>query len=83
MSFKLFDQYKVDRLTLNGVEKDLTDNTWSDLNGVKPGAFGAVLGANELKVLDVAGNVTTVTFTLVEPAPAVPAWDADEGVHRG
>ncbi|WP_246150413.1 glycosyl hydrolase family 95 catalytic domain-containing protein [Agromyces intestinalis] len=76
VSFKLFDAYQVDRLTLNGVEKDLTDNTWSDLNGVKPGAFGAKLGANELQVFDVAGNATTVAFTLVAPAPPVPAWDS-------
>lgn len=64
VSFKLYDAGKIDRLTLNGVEKDLTDNVWSDLNGVKPGVFGAVTGVNELKVYDVWGNVTTVTFTL-------------------
>ncbi|QNP57668.1 hypothetical protein H9L22_16695 [Tessaracoccus defluvii] len=84
VSFKLFDEHKVDRLTLNGVEKDLVDNTWSDLNGVRPGVFGAVLGANELRVFDVAGNVTTVTFTLVEPAPpAHPAWDAKATYDTG
>jgi hypothetical protein len=33
VSFKLFDAYKVDKLTLNGVEKDLADNPYSDLNG--------------------------------------------------
>jgi chitodextrinase len=76
VSFSLVDEYKVDKLTLNGVEKDLTDNPYSDLNGVKPGEFGAVLGANELKVSDVAGNTTTVTFTLIAPAPAIPVWDA-------
>lgn len=65
VSFKLADEYKVDKLTLNGVEKDLTDNKWSDLNQVKPGAFGAAVGANELTVYDVAGNATTLTFTLI------------------
>jgi chitodextrinase len=74
VSFALSDEGGIDRLTLNGVEKDLTDNPYSDLNGVKPGMFGAVLGANELTVFDVAGNATTLTFTLVD-AP-VPAWDA-------
>ncbi|WP_407319759.1 PQQ-dependent sugar dehydrogenase [Isoptericola halotolerans] len=64
VSFKLYDAGKVDGLTLNGVEKDLTDNVWSDLNGVKPGKFGAVRGENTLVVRDVAGNTTTVTFTL-------------------
>jgi hypothetical protein len=76
VSFKLFDEYKVDKLTLNGVEKDLTDNPYSDLNGVKPGEFAAVLGANELKVLDVAGNVTTVAFSLV--GPSAPAWEVGQ-----
>jgi len=31
---------------------------------VKPGAFGAVEGANTLVVYDVAGNATTVRFTV-------------------
>ena len=67
VSFKLNDPNKVDRLTLNGVEKDLTDNVWSDLNGVRPGVFGARLGENTLVVHDVVGNATTVTFTLASP----------------
>ena len=77
VSFKLYDANKVDRLTLNGVEKDLTDNVWSDLNGVKPGAFGGKLGVNTLRVLDVAGNVTSVTFTLEAPAPVARLLLAD------
>ncbi|PZO56052.1 MAG: glucose dehydrogenase, partial [Leifsonia xyli] len=71
VSFKLNDAGKVDRLTLNGVEKDLTDDVWSDLNGVKPGVFGAVAGANTLVVYDAAGNATTVRFTLDVTAPSV------------
>ena len=42
ISFKLFDAGKIDKVTLNGVVKDLTDNTWSDVNFIKPGVFGAV-----------------------------------------
>ncbi|MGW8482947.1 chitobiase/beta-hexosaminidase C-terminal domain-containing protein [Microbacterium sp. NPDC055903] len=64
VSFKLYDAGKIDRLTVNGVTKDLTDNAWSDLNFVKPGAFGAVAGANTLVVYDMAGNATTVEFSL-------------------
>ena len=64
VSFKLFDQYKIDRVTINGTVKDLTDNEWSDVNFVKPGTFGAVKGRNTLVVYDVAGNTTTVKFTL-------------------
>lgn len=67
VSFKLFDAAKVDRVFVNGVEKDLSNNTWSDLNFVRPGTFGAAEGANELLVLDVAGNVTTVSFILTQP----------------
>lgn len=49
---------------MNGVVKDLSNNTWSDLNYVTPGAFGAVRGANTLVVHDAAGNTETVSFTL-------------------
>jgi hypothetical protein len=71
VSFKLHDAGKIDRLTLNGVAKDLTDDVWSDLNGVKPGTFGAVEGENTLVVYDVAGNATTVRFTLDVTGPTV------------
>jgi hypothetical protein len=42
--FGLFDKHKVDEVTLNGVEKDLIDSPYSNLDGVKPGEFGSVLG---------------------------------------
>lgn len=64
VSFKLYDANKIDRLTLNGVEKNLTDSTYSDLNGVTAGTFGGVEGQNTLVVYDVAGNATTYTFTI-------------------
>ena len=64
VSFKLNDAGKIDKLTLNGVMKDLTNNAWSDLNFVKVGAFGGVAGVNTLVVYDVAGNAKTLTFTL-------------------
>ena len=63
ISFKLYDAAKIDKVTLNGVAKNLTD-TRSDLNYVKPGVFGVVPGLNSLVVYDVAGNTTTLTFTL-------------------
>lgn len=90
VSFKLFDEFLIDKVAINGVIKDLTDNQWSDVNFVKPGVFGAVLGDNVLEVFDVAGNVTTVTFTLVGPTAQAPAWDpslvyttGDEVSHGG
>lgn len=64
VSFKLYDALKIDKVVLNGVVKDLTDNTWSDVNFVRPGIFGAVLGQNTLVTYDVAGNTTTTVFTL-------------------
>ncbi|WP_344739789.1 CocE/NonD family hydrolase [Microbacterium awajiense] len=68
VSFKLHDAGMIDRLTLNGVEKDLTNSVWSDLNYVKPGTFGGEFGENTLVVHDVAGNTQTVVFVLTEPA---------------
>lgn len=64
VSFKLHDSGKIDKVTLNGVTKDLSNNAWSDVNFVKPGVFGAVLGTNTLVVYDVAGNTTELVFTL-------------------
>lgn len=64
VSFKLNDAGKIDKVELNGVVKDLTNNAWSDLNFVKPGTFGGVAGANTLVVYDAAGNATTVEFVL-------------------
>lgn len=66
VSFTVDDAGKVDRYTLNGVEHDVADRKDVNINNIRPGTDGAQLGSNELKVYDVAGNVTTVTFTLVE-----------------
>ncbi|BDI23384.1 Ig-like domain-containing protein [Herbiconiux sp. L3-i23] len=71
VSFKLYDAGKIDKVTINGKVKDLTDNAWSDVNYVKPGTFGAVEGANTLVVYDVAGNTTTLRFTLDGTGPQV------------
>ncbi|RYZ88153.1 MAG: hypothetical protein EOP06_11460 [Proteobacteria bacterium] len=71
LSLKLNDPAKVDRVVLNGVVKDLSDNVWSDLNGIKPGVFGAVEGPNTLVSLDVLGNSSTFTFNLDTTAPLV------------
>lgn len=64
VSFKLSDAGKIDKVTLNGKVKDLTNNAWSDVNFVKPGTFGGVKGENTLVVYDVAGNTSTYTFFL-------------------
>lgn len=64
VSFKLADAGKVDRVTINGQVKDLVDNAWSDVNHLRPGAFGADEGENSLVVSDVAGNTRTTSFVL-------------------
>lgn len=64
VSFKLYDAGKIDRVVINGVVKDLVNNTWSDVNHLNPGVFGAVAGRNTLVAYDAAGNATTVEFTL-------------------
>ncbi|WP_402463686.1 Ig-like domain-containing protein [Isoptericola aurantiacus] len=79
VSFKLHDASKVAGLTLNGVEKDLTDNVWSDLNFVKPGAFGAVEGTNTLVVSDALGNETTLEFVLDTTGPEITVKPGSQG----
>lgn len=71
LNLKLNDPAKVDRVVLNGVVKDLTDNVWSDLNGIKPGVFGAVEGSNSLVLFDVLGNSSTYNFTIDTTVPLV------------
>ncbi|MDN3495469.1 hypothetical protein QL996_05975 [Planococcus sp. APC 4015] len=64
VSVKLYDAQKIDKVTINGTVKDLTNNAWSDVNFIKPGTFGAVKGENTLVVHDVAGNTRTLVFVL-------------------
>lgn len=88
VSYKLHDTDNIDRVVINGVEKDLTDNAWSDVNFLQPGTFGAVAGENTMVVYDVAGNNSTYTFFLCPPTEASltitdPATDGDvlAGTH--
>ena len=67
--YDLFDTYKIDKVTINDVEKDLSDNKWSNVDGIVPGKFGAREGENTLVVYDVAGNSSEYTFTLDITAP--------------
>ncbi|WP_116950249.1 glycoside hydrolase family 99-like domain-containing protein [Jiangella endophytica] len=65
VSFKLYDRARIDRLSLNGVAKDLINDTWSDLDFVEPGRFGAVAGLNTLVVHNAGGGSTSLEFTLL------------------
>lgn len=64
VSYKLHDAVGVDKVVINGTVKDLTNNAWSDVNGIRPGQFGAVAGQNEMVVHDTTGNTATVRFVL-------------------
>ncbi|WP_247982348.1 endo-beta-N-acetylglucosaminidase H [Microbacterium sufflavum] len=66
VSFRLHDEGLIDRVVLNGVPTDLENGESRDLDVLKPGVLGAVLGVNTLQVVDVAGNSTEVTFTLTK-----------------
>ncbi|MEU6641915.1 hypothetical protein ABZ863_05130 [Saccharomonospora sp. NPDC046836] len=55
----------IDEVVLNGRSVGLTGAARSDLDHIRPGVRGAVVGANTLEVHDVAGNVTTIEFTLI------------------
>ena len=83
VSFKLQDNHKIDKVVLNGIEKQLSDNKYSDLDGVKPGRFGAQEGANTLQIYDVAGNVTEVNFELDQTGPQVTVKDSPDTVGQG
>jgi hypothetical protein len=55
VSFAPDDEGGVARFTLNGVRKNLTDNPYSDLNGVYPGAFGAAAASKRAESLGCGG----------------------------
>lgn len=70
-SVKLYDNALVDRVVINGVVKDLSNNKWSDVNSIKPGVFGAVEGQNVFEAYDVLGNKSSWSFVLDTTAPVV------------
>ena len=85
VSYKLHDAGMVDKVTINGVVKDLDNNEWSDVNGIVPGVFGAKEGANVLVAYDAVGNTTTVEFELDTVAPTAtvkPESVGADGVYR-
>lgn len=71
VSFKLYDNYSVDKVIVNGNEKDLTNNKWSDHNNVEVGKGYGVKGKNKITVVDVSGNETTLEFYLDTEAPVI------------
>lgn len=76
VSFTVYDKLKVDKVTINGVVKDLTNAQWPDVNGVTKGVFGAVEGANTIVLFDTAGNTTSYDFIIDTIAPEAPGVSA-------
>ncbi len=80
VSFKLFDNNLIDKVTVNGVVNDMSNNQWSDANNIIPNNYwGAVEGLNTIVLFDAAGNSTSYDFVLDTTAPATPLglhyWD--------
>ena len=70
VSFKLHDNNLVDKIVINGTEKDLSDNAWSDANYQN---IKSLLheGENTIVLFDVAGNKTEKKFTIDWTAPKI------------
>lgn len=83
LSIKLSDDALVDRVVINGVVKDLSNNKWSDVNFIKPGVFGAVEGQNVFEAFDALGNKSSWSFVLdtTAPVPSQPTFAYDN--HKG
>ncbi|MBM6809464.1 hypothetical protein, partial [Faecalicoccus pleomorphus] len=61
LDLKLYDANKVDYVEVNGVKKDLIDNTWSDVN-FKDVQYKE--GKNVVEAFDITGNSSTFEFIL-------------------
>ena len=74
LDLKLYDANKVDYVLINGKKKDLTDNTWSDVN-FKDVQSWYKEGKNTVICYDIAGNATEFTFIYDKTAPVIEAND--------
>lgn len=65
---------KVDGYSVNGKVFDLTDNKYSNVDNLTAGHWsGTREGENVLKVWDIFGNVSSITFVIDKTAPAI-SW---------
>lgn len=69
VSFQLHDSHLIAAAKLNDTKISLTPNSWSDINFVKVGKYGAVYGENTLVVTDVYGNEAEYKFVLDNKVP--------------
>ena len=72
LSLKLYDKSQVDYVVINGTTKQLTNNQWSDVNGLKVGQYGIQDGVPfTVEAYDVFGNVTVATFVFDLTGPTI------------
>ena len=78
VSFKLHDNNLVDKIIINGTERDLSDNAWSDANyqNIKDLLHE---GENTIVLVDVAGNKTEKKFTMDWTAPTITVKEESKG----
>ena len=78
VSFKLHDDNLVDKIIINGTERDLSDNAWSDANyqNIKDLLHE---GENTIVLVDVAGNKTEKKFTMDWTAPTITVKEESKG----
>lgn len=70
VDFKLKDQYKINKVEINGKEHKFTPNTVEDLN-FDLGSHYYIEGENSVKLFDLAGNEVEYIFTLDRVIPEV------------
>ncbi len=76
LDLKLYDASGIDYVVINGEKRELTNNTWSDLND--DGA-NYKEGENTVEVYDVCGNKTEYTFDYDKTGPEVTVKDSSKG----
>ena len=70
LDLKLHDASGIDYVIVNGEKRDLSNNTWSDLNN---DSVNYKEGENTVEVYDVCGNKTVFTFVYDTTAPVIYA----------
>ncbi len=76
LDLKLYDASGIDYVVVNGEKRELTNNTWSDLND---DGVNYKEGENTVEVYDVAGNKTVYTFDYDKTAPTITIKDSSIG----
>ena len=84
LSLKLYDANKVDKVVVNGVLKDLTNDNYSDVNFLAAGSFGIQEGVPFTVVAyDVQGNSSSRTFVIDTTAPTVGWQVTPKAIETG